>query len=179
MRSRIRPGVPDDDRGVVGQGLLVQMDVASSEKHLGLDIGHVLCEADVLLLDLEGKLAGVCDDEDLDVLILGILLQHLESGDHEDSGLTHTRLGLAQDVLIRDSTGNARMLDYTMRRLHGLAWNTFRRVLETALGDCLENLVLEIKVLERAAVHAHVVSSMHDHPKARRKNLRESASSSS
>lgn len=114
-------GSTDDNGRVLGQGFLVLTNAASSEKHLGLDIGHELCEADVLLLDLEGKLAGVGDDEDLDILIVRVFLQHLKSGDDEYSGLTHTRLSLAQDILIRNSTGNARMLDYTIKRLHGLA----------------------------------------------------------
>ena len=61
-----------------------------------LDGRHKLGESLVLLADLEGELPGVAHDQDGDLTVHGLDL--LQGGQHEHSGLAHTRLGLAQHV---------------------------------------------------------------------------------
>jgi len=58
---------------------------------------------------LVGQLAGVAQHDGRHLALLGIqLLQH---GQHEDRGLAHAGLGLAQDVHAQDGMGDALMLD--------------------------------------------------------------------
>ena len=99
-----------DNRGVGIESLAIRLDVSSSEKDFGSDILHKLRESLILALDLEGQIARVSNNQHLNILIVGIILEHLQGGDYEHSRLTHSRLRLTEDVLVGNSTGNASVL---------------------------------------------------------------------
>lgn len=102
----------DDDVGMrllVGENLLILLDVRAAVEHLGLDFGHVLAEALVLVANLEGELAGVAHDEDR--RLSGDGLDLLERAKHEDCRLPETGLGLADDVGAEDGLRDAALLD--------------------------------------------------------------------
>jgi len=60
----------------------------TSVEDSGLDVGEVLGEALVLLLDLEGQLARVAQHHHVHLARHGV--QQVQRGQHEHSGLTHT-----------------------------------------------------------------------------------------
>lgn len=90
--------------------------------------------------DLVRQLAGMGEDE-----AAGAVLRHdlLKDGEHEDSGLTHARVGLADDVRAEDCL-------WDDLELH------LRRMLETAVRDGTQKLGLQKEVLERRRVHSAV-----------------------
>lgn len=103
-------GGADDDVGlVVLEGGDGGVDVNTSVEHTGADVGKVLGEALVLSLDLVGQLAGVAEHNHMHLAIDG--LQLVQCGEHEDGGLAHAGLGLADDVASEHSLGNALVLD--------------------------------------------------------------------
>lgn len=105
-------GGGDDDVGVgllVGQGLDVLLDRGTTVEDSSLDVGQVLGETGVLVLDLVGELTGVAHDQDLAFTRDG--LQLVKSGQDEDSGLTETGLGLAKNIDVQDSSRDANLLD--------------------------------------------------------------------
>lgn len=95
-------------RTVLLQRLLVLLDSNAAEEDAHLDVGHVLAESLVLLADLEGQLSRVTHDENGDLTIYGLDL--LQSGEHKDGRLAHTRLGLADDVHAEDGLRDALVL---------------------------------------------------------------------
>lgn len=109
------------------------LDGDTTEDDLGPDVGHVLQEADELFVDLEGKLSVVAQDHGRDGL--GVLRELLKGGEHEDCGLSHTRLGLAEDIDSHHGIRDALLLH-------------FGGVLETAVGNGAVELRLEEHVLE-------------------------------
>jgi len=60
----------------------------TSVEDSGLDVGQVLGEALVLLLDLEGQLSGVAQHHHVNLAGHGV--QQVQGGQHEHSSLTHT-----------------------------------------------------------------------------------------
>jgi hypothetical protein len=105
-------GGGDDDVGVrllAGQGLHVLLDRGTTVEDSSLDVGQVLGETGVLVLDLVGELTGVAHDQDLAFARDG--LQLVKSGEDEDSGLTKTGLGLAKNIDVQDSSRDANLLD--------------------------------------------------------------------
>lgn len=105
-------GGTDDD---VGMGLLVLenlgilLDGSTTVEDAGLDVGHVLAEAVVLVADLESKLTSVAHDEDR--ALAGDGLNLLKSGKDEDSRLTETGLGLADDITTEHRLGDTCLLN--------------------------------------------------------------------
>lgn len=102
----------DDDvrvRLLVGEDLFVLLDVCATVENSSLHLRHVLGEAVVLVLDLEGELTGVAHNEDLSLASHSIDL--LKGADNEDRSLTETRLGLAEDVGADNSLRDANLLD--------------------------------------------------------------------
>lgn len=65
----------------------------------------------------------------------------MEDSQHKHGSLTHTRDGLAEDVVTEDGVGDAALLDLT-------------GMLETAIGDSSQQLLLENHVLEGGRVDA-------------------------
>lgn len=105
-------GSSDNDVGVsilVGQKLDILLQRNTTEENGSLDIGQVLGETGVLVLDLVGQLAGVAHNQDRALARNG--LQLVEGGQDKDRGLTKTGLGLAKNVDIQDSSRDANLLD--------------------------------------------------------------------
>lgn len=102
--------------GLVLEHGLVLGDGSTTVDDTGANIGHVFGETGVLVANLVGELSGVAENKDGDFAIDGLDL--LESGKDEDSGLTHTGLGLADDVHAENGLWNAFLLDYRLGRGH-------------------------------------------------------------
>jgi hypothetical protein len=99
---------------LVLQGLNVLLDGSTTVEDTGLDIGHVLAEAVVLVANLVGELTSVAHDHHGDLSVDGLNL--LESGENKDSSLTQTRLGLADNITTKEGLGNAGLLDCRSNR---------------------------------------------------------------
>lgn len=106
-------GSGDDDVRVsllVGEELNVFLHGSTTVEDGSLDVGHVLCESGVFVLDLVGELTGVAHDEDRGLTLDGLHL--LESCEDEDGGLSQTGLGLADDIVTENGLRNALLLDW-------------------------------------------------------------------
>lgn len=105
-------GSTDDD---MRMGILVLKDLgiflngSATVEDAGLNVGHVLAEAVVLVADLESQLASVAHDQN--GALASNRLDLLKRGQDEDSSLTETRLGLADDVTSQKSLRNTILLD--------------------------------------------------------------------
>lgn len=105
-------GSSDDDVRVsilVLQDLGILLDGSTTVEDAGLDVGHVLGEAVVLVANLEGQLTGVAHDQNGALASDGLDL--LEGGEDEDSRLSKTRLGLANDVTTEKGLGDTCLLN--------------------------------------------------------------------
>jgi len=142
-------GSTDDDMGaVVLEDVTIGLDGDTAIEDGGLDLGKVLGEAFVLVGDLEGKLPSVANDQDGNLVLTGgegAGVELVQSGQDEDGRLTHTGLGLANDVHAEDGLGDALVLD-----LGG--------VLETAIDDGAEAFGLEDEILEAGGMDAYIVT---------------------
>lgn len=78
------------------------------ERKAHLDFGQVLGETQEFLADLVGELASVTKNQGIDMLSGDQLLKNSED---EDGGLTHTRLGLTDDIHTQDCLRDAFLLD--------------------------------------------------------------------
>ena len=105
-------GGGDHDMGALG---LVAEEVGvldhrgTAEESADTDVGHVLGETSVLVLDLESKLTGVAQNNDRHLAV--DRLELLKSSQDEDSRLSVTRLCLAQDIHSKDGLRDALLLD--------------------------------------------------------------------
>mmetsp|Transcript_31500 Transcript_31500/g.92397 ORF Transcript_31500/g.92397 Transcript_31500/m.92397 type:complete len:207 (-) Transcript_31500:60-680(-) len=142
-------GSADDDvRAVVLEDVAVGLDGDTAVEDGGLDLGKVLGETLVLVGDLEGKLASVAKDQDGNLVLTGgegAGVKLVQSGQDEDGRLTHTGLGLANDVHAEDGLGDALVLD-----LGGM--------LETAIDDGAEAFGLEDEILETGGMDTYIVT---------------------
>ena len=104
------PWSADEDVGRGGfEELLMGEDGFAAVDNLGLDVRHVFGEADELLLDLVGQLMSVADHQCSDRVRFG--LQAIEDSQDEDSGLSHARFSLGQDVRPHQSLGETLLLN--------------------------------------------------------------------
>jgi hypothetical protein len=94
---------------LVLQSLHVGLDGGTTEEDASLDVGHVLAESVVLIANLVGQFTSVAHDNHRNLAIDGLNL--LQSGKDEDSRLTQTRLGLADNVSSEKSLRNAGLLN--------------------------------------------------------------------
>lgn len=88
--------------------LFVLLNRHSAEEHRDLHARHVLAETLVFLADLEGELASVTHDKNIDVVVGGFEL--LKCCENKYSRLSHTGLGLAQNVHSENRLWNAFVL---------------------------------------------------------------------
>lgn len=110
-------GGTDDDVGALGgilEGLTLSLDGQTTEEVAHTDVLHVGSETLVLVANLECQFTGVAHDKDGDLAIDGLNL--LKGRDYKHSSLTHTRLGLANDVHTKDGLGDALVLDCRNKR---------------------------------------------------------------
>lgn len=92
------------------QQLLVLLHRRSSIKDGSAHGRHVPSETTIFVFDLEGELAGMAEDDNGDFVLGWIEL--LKGGKHEDSGLSVSGFGLAENIHSKDCLGNAFLLDY-------------------------------------------------------------------
>jgi hypothetical protein len=110
--QRIKTAGGTDDN--VGVGILVLEDLGvlgdgrATVEHSRLDIRHVLAETVVLVANLEGQFTGVAHDQDR--TLAGDRLDLLQRRENEDSRLTKSGLGLADNVTSQHGLGNAGLL---------------------------------------------------------------------
>lgn len=148
-------------------------------EHASLDGGHVLGEALILVANLEGELACVAEHYGVNLVLHGFEL--LQCGEHKDSSLSHSRLRLADNIHAQDGLRNALVLHCSQktestesaecadvtptstqrvpeRTQHRQTTKklTFRRMLETAVDNGLQELRLQKEVTETRTVHAYV-----------------------
>jgi len=144
-------GSANDDVGaIVLEDITVGLDGDTTIEDGGLHLGKVLGEALVLVSDLEGKLASVAEDEDRNLILAGgegAGVQLMQSGQNEDGRLTHTGLGLTDDVHAEDGLGDALVLH-------------LGRMLETAIDDGTETFGLEDEILETGGMNTYIVTSV-------------------
>lgn len=95
---------------LVGKELNVFLHGGTAVEDSGLDVGHVLCESGVFVLDLVGELTGVAHNEDRGLTLDGLHL--LQSCEDEDGSLSQTGLGLADDIVTENGLGNTLLLDW-------------------------------------------------------------------
>lgn len=106
----------DNDVGVgvlVGKELNILDHWSSSVEDGSLDLGKVLGESSIFVLDLVCKLAGVAHDKNRSLAINGFHL--LEGRQDKNCSLAETRLGLAKNIGSKNGLGNADLLDCGVR----------------------------------------------------------------
>lgn len=94
---------------LVRQSIDILLDWSASVEHSSLDIRKILAESSIFVLDLVGKFTGVAHHED------GAFSRNrfelVKRRQDEDSGLSETRLGLAENIDVEDCGRNADLLD--------------------------------------------------------------------
>lgn len=103
----------NDVRGVGLQEFPLRGNVQASDDHLDADSrgSEVLLEALKLLLDLNRQFTGVSHDDSASLSINRLDL--MQDRQDEDGSLTHTRLGLADNILAVYGGGDGLLLDCT------------------------------------------------------------------
>lgn len=123
------------------QHLDLVLSGSSSVNHFGLHFGQMLGESQKFVLDLISQLPSVAQNEA--GVWLWLIVKLLEDRQDEHCGLSHSRLRLAENVLVGDGVGNALLLD-----LGGM--------LEATVGDGPVQFALQQEVLEASGKHARV-----------------------
>jgi hypothetical protein len=119
--------------------LLVVIDGLTTVDHASADVGHVLGEADELVVDLVSKLTGVAEDDSTSGF--GVFGEVLQDCKHKYCSLSHSGHGLAKHINSENSFRNALLLH-------------IGRMLETTVDNGLLDLRLEEHVLEGGGVHS-------------------------
>jgi hypothetical protein len=135
-------------RAVILENIPVSLDSNSTIENGSLDFGKVLGETLILMRNLKGKLTSVTQDQHADLILpggKGAGVQLMESGQDKHGSLSHTRLGLADNVHTKNSLGDALVLH-------------FGGVLETTVNDGTEAFGFEDKVLETGGVNSYVMT---------------------
>lgn len=122
-------GTDNDVRALLlgGKDLLVGRDRGSTVEDRGADLGHVLGETGELVADLVREFTGVTEDNNADLTVDRLAGQSatrsdkqtvqschsqlLQTGKDEHGRLTHTRLGLTENVSAKDGLGDTLLLD--------------------------------------------------------------------
>mmetsp|Transcript_24460 Transcript_24460/g.43850 ORF Transcript_24460/g.43850 Transcript_24460/m.43850 type:complete len:202 (-) Transcript_24460:944-1549(-) len=141
-------GAHHNVRTIILNHIPVGLDGNPTIEYRSLHFRQILGEPLVLVRNLEGQFTSVTENQHTDLILprrecIGIQL--VESCQHKNSRLTHTTLGLADDIHTEDSLGDAFMLD-------------FGGVLETAIDNGAEAFRFENKVLETGGVDSYIVT---------------------
>ena len=94
---------------LVLQDLGILLDGSATVEYTSLDVGHVLAEAIILVANLESKFTCMAHNQNR--ALAGNGLDLLERSQDEDSSLSKTRLGLADNITTQKSLRNAVLLD--------------------------------------------------------------------
>jgi hypothetical protein len=90
----------------------ILLDRGSAVEHTGLYLRHIFAESRVLILDLVCELTGMAHNQN--GCLTSDRLNLLKCCQDEDSSLTETGLGLAEDIGSENSLRNANLLDCKM-----------------------------------------------------------------
>lgn len=88
----------------------VLVDGHTTIDNLGSNVGKLLLESVELLLDLIGELSVVAENKGR--ARLGVLGKLMKDGENENSGFSHTRLSLAENVNTNHSLRDALLLHF-------------------------------------------------------------------
>ena len=128
-RHHTTGGADNDVRALLlgGKDLLVGRDRGSTVEDGGADLRHVLRETRELVTDLVREFTGVTEDNNADLAVDRLAIesarcshkqtipdwhsQLLKTGKNEHGRLTHTRLGLTENVSAKDGLGDTLLLD--------------------------------------------------------------------
>lgn len=97
-------------RRVLFKHFLVLFNGDTTINGFGLDIGSIFSESFELFLDLVSQFASVTQHQG--TLRFWIFLQTVQHSDAEDSGLTHTSLSLAKQIVTQKCVRNALLLHF-------------------------------------------------------------------
>ena len=92
----------------------ILLNGSSTVEDCGLDVGHVLAESKVFVLNLVRQFAGVAHNEY--GCFASDWLKKLESRENENSCLTKARFGLAENVGTQGCIWNCSLLDCRVNR---------------------------------------------------------------
>lgn len=144
-KTKDTTGSSDDNvRAIVLEDFLVLLDRNTSVKDGSLDGRQILAESLVLVGNLKGQFAGVANDQDADLCFLHVGL--LQSSQGKDGSLSHSRLGLADNVTSQDGLWDGLVLD-------------FGRMLESGINNGTQQFGLEHEILETRSVDSNIVAS--------------------
>jgi hypothetical protein len=135
-------------RSIVLQNITVLLDRNTTVKDGSLDIRQVLGETLVLMRNLECQFTSVAKNQNRDLVLAlweGGGVELMESGQDKDSCLSHSGLGLADNVHSQNSLWNALVLH-------------FGRMLETTVHNSTEALRLENEILETGSMDTDIVT---------------------
>mmetsp|Transcript_5324 Transcript_5324/g.9712 ORF Transcript_5324/g.9712 Transcript_5324/m.9712 type:complete len:238 (+) Transcript_5324:635-1348(+) len=141
-------GAHHDVGTVVLDDVPVGLDGNSSVEYGGLDFGKVLRESFILVGNLEGQFASVAEDQNANLILPGwecICVQLVKGGKDKDSCLTHTTLGLADDVHAKNRLRDTFVLD-------------FGGVLKTTIDNCAETFWFENEILKPRGMNPYIVT---------------------
>mmetsp|Transcript_10809 Transcript_10809/g.27371 ORF Transcript_10809/g.27371 Transcript_10809/m.27371 type:complete len:201 (+) Transcript_10809:1000-1602(+) len=137
-------GRPDHNvRAIVLEDFLVLLHRDTPVKDGGLDGRQILAESLVLVGNLKGQLAGVANDQNADLRFLHVCLLQRRKG--KDGRLSHSRLGLADNVTSQNGLRDGLVLD-------------FGRMLESGVDNGAQQFGFEHKVLETRSVDSNIVA---------------------
>ena len=128
---------------VVGENLDVLLDGNSPVKDGRLDGRKVLAKALVLVGNLKGQFAGVADDQDAGFGFLRANL--LECGEREHGRLSHSGLGLADNVSSQYGLGDGLVL-------------YLRGMLKSGVDNRSQEFRFEHEILEPGRVDSNIVA---------------------
>ena len=132
---------------VVLEELLVLLHGDSTVKDSRLDRRKILAETLVLVGNLKGQLTSVTKYQDGDLFFFDIDL--LKGGQDKDGSLSHTGLGLTDNISSKNSLRDGLVLNFT--------W-----VLKTSINDGSQKLWLQQEILETRGMNTDVVASESD-----------------
>ena len=135
----------DDDMWAclwVFQKLHIIIDWNTTVKSGTSDLLQVFCESVKFLLDLVGQLSGVAQDKSWSWLWIS-LINLVEDRQDEDSGLSHTRDSLAENILSGNCSWDALLLN--------LRW-----MLKTALSDGSGEFRLQKEVSKGSSMYSSI-----------------------
>lgn len=140
-RHHTTGGADNDVRALLlgGKDFLVGRDRGSTVEDGGADLRHVLRETRELVTDLVREFTGVTEDNNANLAVDRLTDQSatpsheqtkqschsqlLQTGKDEHRRLTHTRLGLTEDIGAKNGLGNALLLDWMSATRVSVRWN--------------------------------------------------------
>jgi hypothetical protein len=135
-------------RAVILEHVPVRLDTHSSVEHGRLHLRQVLGETLILVSNLKRQLTSVTQHQHTDLVLArgeSIWVQLMKSRQNKHGSLSHTRLGLTDNVHSQNGLGDALVLD-------------LGRMLEAAVDDSTEAFGFEDEIFETGGVDSYIVT---------------------